>query len=1262
MTWVLRRSLAYSVVLMLVATAVPVVAVSSPGSIEVPLAEDWGVPTALQDIQAKEMAALDRPDVAGAATYALEDVVASTGVRDPAAGPYRLVGSNPPAPSIPDVIELAQHDPNGSLPDFLQILLDQPLKISVVIKSGDHVNWVEASLRPTIVPLNLMGWVAVDVDNDTSTGNGAGEDLQVRLIPVMEQRNRDIGLIPPRVHIQYRGGLAVEIERLGTGGEDIPIDVTFFKFFRYSGISYTWFLDYEVDHIPEFAYMSITADQANVTAEVTGDRLMDLINRIISGNLTGLLNDTRLTDISGPYTIYHTTQEDMAYVHASLGYLKLASRAGSGETELEETSWVTARVKPPADSSVAPREFSLWLDSPAFNRTFDHLNWTSDRPSRLELEYFDARENNTQAMALIDVAPTNLRVEIGEAMEDVGRVAKIHFTSTEPVSLIRFDEWDFVGNDRRRYLHTHVELVDLPSNVWLNGTLDVGGQPYDVLLPDPQAGAMMGQLMDTLMVGFASKLFNIGNTLRALPQTVLDMPDQEGYTNVEFVDPTAYLGKLEMWLTSRNHITVDGAVDYFAFFNDSVEPVGGMVQVGFSARLLDIRSFHANFADKKQIVLDSRYNREFRALFVDDKNDATASIWFSNIPHNVSLELLEDQLIYMGDSTVDRIQYTSQIGSQYIRMRLDGVPGGINILMGDVVSGVDVLLGEIDAIDLRITDGAVREMEEDHLLLEMDEAGRTAASVHVTGVSGLLVDRSVENTVSLRTGGHPMKVLVRDEPERFELKAKLDPLPSRMDTEVSDVLGLSNITFPSLGDVTSVLEFASIMYSISDLADSVLVALGDATIGLVDGLGTHSSNVSFGFDGDRNMDLTATIIREGSIPVKPAPWVHGAAVNMLPEGNKVLLDAKVHLTGISPKGSIELVSSAERTNLVLDLKGFAPKWDHLAIIVNGASLIEGGGGKDVWLFVTETVGNFDLYLSMDIEADVSLGGEVRARLDLRSSQALGQLHARTRIRGDNVATVEAFMSNVPAETKLDLVYTNEISLKTELSQSLTSVFVKMSRNVADERAPATTLILHDVPTLVDLMVESGGGFDMDDPSPMASLPNLKVTTNEPGLDLLIDIEGRSLGNKVDVHMDAREIKDVSMALSGKEYRVSAGRLDFVNFGVRGMPFSETVRFDRIDVVATHLSSVTLIMHMVFGVYPLFDIKDLVASGLQLSLSGHVVIRDEPHDLSVSIFEVPLSIRSMPHSHDNGVALREAKGGHRLFVPAPISTLMGTLLG
>ena len=43
---------------------------------------------------------------------------------------------------------------------------------------------------------------------------------------------------------------------------------------------------------------------------------------------------------------------------------------------------------------------------------------------------------------------------------------------------------------------------------------------------------------------------------------------------------------------------------------------------------------------------------------------------------------------------------------------------------------------------------------------------------------------------------------------------------------------------------------------------------------------------------------------------------------------------------------------------------------------------------------------------------------------------------------------------------------------------------------------------------------------------------------QTGLDVLVDIKGRSLGNQVDVFLDARDLKDISMARSGDEYRIS----------------------------------------------------------------------------------------------------------------------------
>lgn len=1253
----------------MVATSVPAAAVSPPGSMEVPDPVDWGVPAQLELIQGEERDAIDEPAVVSSAEGMLSGEGAYEVARTPATGPYYLHRSPPAQPTVPDVVELARSTPNGTLPAVLQLLLDQPLKISILVESGEHSNWIDAFLRPSlfrigedgrVVLLNLQRWEYADIDNDTTTGNAAGFDMRVRMRPVLENRTIDYGVLPLHLDMRVRGGLALEVERLGNGSEDLPLDITFFKSFRYSGINYTWFLDYEVDHLPSRSYMSITAE--NVNASFERGQMLDLIMNLIGNG--SALNGSRLSEISGPYTIHHRSEEDLTFIHATLGYLKIAQSPIELEPRLEEADWLRARVLPPGTGMLPPREFSLWLDSPSFNRTFDHLNWTADRRALLELEYFDARENATQARALVDSAPRNLRLRIGEAMEDVGRVAKIHYTSTESVGLISFDAWDFAGPDRRKYLHTHVELHDMPTDIWLNGTIDVGGQEYALLRPDPRAGSFIPQMMDAVMVGLASKLFNIGQTLRALPQSLLDMPDKEGYMNLQLPREGEYLGMMEMHLTSDHYVTVAEGTDFLAFYNDSIgELEGNMVQTGFALRLLDIRAIHAEFKDRKQIVLDSRYNREFRALFIDEANQANASLRFSNMPHNISLELMEDQIIYMGDGTVDRVEYTSEVGEQYIQFRMDGVPGGLHFLLGEDTTGLDVLTGEIDTITVRVTDGVLRSMDGDHLLLERSASGSTAVSLRISGMSSLLLRKGEQNTVALETGAKPFNIIIADEAEGFHLRAQLDPLPRNIEAEVSDILGLSDIDTPSLQDVTSVLEFASVIYSMSELADDVLVAMGDATASIIEGLGGFSSNVSFSFDGDQSMDLAATVSHTGNVPVDQAPWVHGVWVNMLPSPDgEVLMDARVFLTGIAPKGSIGLVSTAGTTHLDLTLEGFVPDYDHLLLVVNGSSLIEGGGGKDVWLYMSDLVTPMDLAVVLDMDADVSIGGRMAGGLELASSNALGPLHMRTRIRGENVATAEVLLASAPRRASMGFEYASDIGLDLDMSDGLPLLFLKMSRNLAHAGAPAVSVTLHDVPSLLNLSVSSGSDFDMDATTPLANLPVVRVSTNAPGLDALVRMEGRAMGNKADLFLDLRDVEELAFTLTGDEYRMSAAKLEFLHLSVGKLAYSGGTWFQRIDVVATDLVSLTVRVHMVFGVYPLMDMDDLVATGLQLGLVGRTRMGGGDRDLDISIFEVPMSVGTMPRSHSDGLLVQDAEGHRRLFVPAPITTLMGTLMG
>jgi hypothetical protein len=1254
--FLMRRFAVYSVFAMMVVTAIPVDAVAPPGSLELPDPEDWGLMAEMTTIQADAGSVIDEQRVVTSANAMLSNVDAYDLVRDPAMGPFELHTSAPPFPTTPDVIDLVDDTPSGFLPDALQLILDRPLEMSIYVESADHENWVQAYLRPSLGSIDR--WVFVDVDNDTTTGDGAGNDIRLRMGVVMENRSVNFTIVPPSLTVKVRGGIGMEIERLGADNEDLPIDVTAFKSFRYSGISYTWFLDYEVDRLPERAYMSITAENVNATAE-TG-KLMEVIQSLMDPNGTGPGNGTRVSDITGPYTIAHNST-DQVEVQATLGYIKLGQNPGDDRQFFEEASWLTAIVNRATPEILPPTDFALWLDSPAFNRTFDQLRWTANGPSRLELEYFDARENDTQAKALVDIAPTSLRFKISEADEDVGRVAHIHYQASAPVGLIQFDAWDFAGGNRRQYLHTHVALMDMPINVWLNGTIDVGGQEIATLRPDPRAGNFIPQMLEAIMVGLTSKLFNIGQTLRALPGSLLEMPELEGYMDLQFPDPGAHLGMMEMWLTSDHYATVEEGTSFLAFYNDTHEELlGNMVQSGFSIRFMDLRAMHAEFKDRKQIVLDSRYNREFRGLFIDPANNANASLRFSNIPHNISLELMDDQIVYMGDGTVDRLEYTSEIGDQYIKFQMDGVPGGMNFLLGDETSGLDVLVGEIDTITVLLTDGPLRSMDGDHLLYERDAMGSTAVSLRISGIRTIQSKKGVQNTVSLKTGGEAFGVLIADGMEDFHVKAKIDPIPLNIETEVSDLLGLSDIETPSVQDVTSVLEFASVMYQISDLADSVLEAMSDATVSMVDGLGGFSSNLTFAFEGDKNMDIAATVTHGGPDPVPIAPWAHGVWVNMLPASDGgVLIDAKIFLSGLAPRGAIQLASTPESTHLDLALNGFAPAYDHFVLQVNGSSLIDNGSGKDLWLYLSDLATPIDLDLRLNLDADVSIGGTVVGDLAMNVSNAIGPLHLRSRIRNENLATVEVLLSNVPRSADLSFHYSRDIQLDLDLSEGVDLVYLKVSRDMDSIEAPATSVVLHDVPSLLSLSVANGAGYDMDADSALANLPDVQVTTNAPGLDLLIRLEGRSLGNKADLFIDARNLEELSMTKSGMEYRISAGSMEFIQFSISKLHYSKGTWIDRLDIVATHLTRATLKIHMVFGVYPLIVLDDLVATGLQISLVGRVTIRGGTRDLSLTVFEVPMSLRSAPRSHMNGVSIQESKGEDRIFLPAPMGTLMAT---
>ncbi len=1240
--------------------AAPAISAAPGGALEVPAPPDYGVLGTMKGVQANETAALGEPEVVDAASLALSGVVGLDAARTPATGDYQLRDDVPPPAPYPTVLEGISQSPYSNLTNFLDLIFDQPLMVMVKVRSGPYINWVSVRLMPNL--LADVAWAYVNIDNDTGTGDASGNDVRLRLAPVRDRWNWSGSIIPPKFAVEFRGsGLAAEIERLDPGSAALPINTTFMKWFRYNEINYTWFLEYGLDRLPGRAVLKITTDRVEVGAS-PGEllsRLLDLLTNASIGN------GTMLTDLSGPYRLSSTVDEPVTRLNASLGYLRILTPEPGVEAKLDSASWLTVRLHPSLLYSSLPNTFMLWLDSPAFNRSFDHLNWTADLPSRLVLEYVDDRgDNYTQARGAVEDMPRSFRVKIDNVTESVGGVSKVHYTTSERVGVILFDEWEFFGKDRRdAFLHSHVELADLPRELWLNGTLDIGGQAFAALEPDRTVRNVVPQMLDTLMVRISSKLFTIGRTLRSLPQNILNMPDRKGYTTLEMPGSGPGLGRLDFWLSSGHHLTVDPSSDFFAFYNESFPNLTGkMVQTSFSGRLLDVRAFHSSFVGAKHVDLESMYNRELRALFIDPGADANASLYFSNVPHNVSVDLAEDTLTYRADGAVDRVVYTSAIRGKYLRLLVESLPGDLVVYQGEDDSGMSAAPGAIGSLELQIADRGVRTMAGDHLLVEIAEDGTAAASVRVSGLGEARFRRDT-NHVSLRTGGGPFGVLIDDRTERLFVRARLDPLPTAVESDITDILGLGGLEFPSLSDMTSVLEFATIVERISELGDDVLEAVSDISTTAVAGLGTFSEDIALNYTVQGGLDLVAEARHEGAADVPPAQWAHGAIVHMVPSAGEVLLDAKVYLTGLPPEASISVGTVGDTTKLRLRLAGYAPEHPHVLFELDGLSLTSGGAARDVWLYMEGLTSPMDLTVGLDLATDMRVGGRMSGSIDLVSSVPLGAVHARMRSREPQLSTVEVLLPRLPGSFELDFAYEGGVALSAELSAPLEFAFVKLSRDLRGEFAHSATVTIHDIPRAMSLSVQPPGTFDMDAASPVANLPLVAMDASSDGLDVLADVGGHAIGSKADVHLDARDARGVTMTPSGDEWRVVAGSLSFAHLRIDSLPYSEDLVIDRVDLAVKDLRSLTVRVHMVFGVYPLIDLDDLRAGALQLAFEGSLSLGGgSAHEASVMVLELPLDLADAPRSHTNGIALGAVDGAHRLLVPAPVGTLLGTVMG
>jgi hypothetical protein len=1236
---------------------------------------DFGVFSALSDTQQRKAQKTDPAPILEATDRLLVNLTPRTLARVPPVAPYTVHDTTQSIPSASAIFDVIGNSTLSTGTSIIQFLF-QPGALSYAIYtncSGVSL-WSGGTLRPTL-NLSFVGgqlkfldfgdWVAIDCDANPATGVN-GSDIQVRLRPVI--LNISFGLNPvfgnglPSLSpsLTFLGGISIEVERLGSTSSPLPLELALLKSFSYDNNDYVWFVQFGFPAAPPAYNVTVTSDQVNIQGNLAGS-----IQNIISSLSGNISNWNYISTPLGPYRLsWHFSDEVSAFSLGS-GYARFV---GAGSPVLKERTWFEVGLTPASAETAVPSDALLRLDSANFNQSFDYLEWSADRPARLSVQYFDDRENYTYAKATLEDMPTFFKANVDKIGSGPNSTAKIQFVANASIALINYDEYIFLNRDPLNFTYTHTRLENIPVALIVNGTFDIGGSLAEPSLFGNGAISILGTIIDRIMIRIASKLYSIGQTLRAIPNNILNLPDQKGWVSID-LPQGGEIGLLEFWLTSGRYATADG--DFVAFYNDTPRrAAAGAVSTSFAGRLQHIQQVLAGFIEETTLTLVTSQSLPLTILFLDSPEDATAVAEIHDLPHEFSLKISGQSLRYAADRAVDWMSYTSVIGpapGQYTRIYLERLPSFLSFSQVPGDGRIETLanpgsgLAGIGLLELEASSGDPLDLPGDHLL-SFENSTVRAVSARVHDISSLRYVQGAGGKVRFTArGGDPfsMVFLNRTDPQnRLESFLNFDPLPSSLDVTLPGSLqDVNPIQLPSLGSIASVVDFSHIIFGIDTFGKSAAAMLAQVGSNLANGIGRFDQNFSFAFDSAANTTLTANISKGNWAPQDEAQWIHGlrSKQRISPLNNSSLdLNAKLYLTGLPHHMDFKLNIEAEVLSVNATLLDFTPAYDYLAIETDSESVDPLAQPKNIRFFTDGIQPHTDIALKVDFRSDLSIGGSVVGNMTVSSSVALQDFYVRLTTNRPRATAVEVLIPKIPGFMQTIAEMSDGISITHRANESVDFVLVRMARGVVSPDASAYA-IFHNVPPQADIHVPSAGDFDMSTPNPFKTLPNITMVASEPGLDLVADLQGDALGSRGSLRFLALDLgRRLTMAQEGSAYSIASDGVSRLFFELTGFPISKGLTIDAASIYAENVRSVTISHQLVFNSMPIITVENLNADKLQINFEHRISALSGASKPTTFIFvTVPLGGAGPLSVASNGIVTSRESSGRYVILPAPI---------
>jgi hypothetical protein len=486
-------------------------------------------------------------------------------------------------------------------------------------------------------------------------------------------------------------------------------------------------------------------------------------------------------------------------------------------------------------------------------------------------------------------------------------------------------------------------------------------------------------------------------------------------------------------------------------------------------------------------------------------------------------------------------------------------------------------------------------------------------------------------------------------------KLLFSPFPSNFSIELPLGFATSGIRLPNVLNVSSIFAFSPIILEMDKLAGDILKMTTELTDNLAAQLNSVGTNTTIKL---RSKVLTTLIadLRKG--PSDDLRWVHG--VNIAIDNVHKSIHGKIYLR-LPLEASINMQTKGDAMTINIDFKNYDPIWEFLDVRITGMA------DRDVALFIDDIPKEpTDLKVAATLDVNMTPGrSKVIAKVDMQATKDLGPMYMNIRKFGTQDSITTVYVSSVPKKLKMDVDVSDHIALNWEASGPIGNVYVLLQKSI-DSKWYDVTLTLNKVPQSIHVSV----GASTDDPPDMdgsllQALPEVLVSAPTTSMSMYMYAQGPALGMPQTIELRMSGISgETSMVYDESDgiYKMRTEGMSFLYMHITNIPLTDKVKVSQLELYADEVYSIDLKVDMVLGTYPIIDISNLDVSSLQLRAKAKMTIMGQERNANLVLVDVSFD-GIIPRSGQftkNGLSV--TGGDHHIIIPAPIASLMATLLG